>query len=117
MKRIPIGRAKRKPVQIRRMSAKKKQQIIDEVRIRVALCQRCGGVWVPTSSLTGGYCKGGNCELCGKPSGNEILKPHEEQHRSQGGKLSLENSKMSHLICHLAKHGIKAMKSSPEWRE
>lgn len=92
---------------IRRMSAKKRQQIIDEVRIRVALCQRAGGVWVPTSSLTGGYCKGGNCELCGAPAGGEVLKPHEEKHRSQGGKLSLDNSKMSHLICHMKKHHIR----------
>lgn len=102
---------------IRRISAKKKQQILDEVRIRIALCQRARGTWIVASSLTGGYCVKALCEECGgKPDAPDfILKPHEKVFRSQGGVISLDNSVMLCNKCASKAHGIKVVESEPMW--
>ena len=105
MKRTPIGKVKRRPIQIRRISAKKKQQIKDEVGIRIALCQRAGGTWVVTSSITGGYCSGGICEICGKPPDWRGLHPHHTGIGASRKPLSLED-KMACGKCHSALHLI-----------
>lgn len=92
-----------------RISAKKKQEMEQEIEIRIALAERCGGEWVFTSSLTGGYYKGGICELCSKQPDWRGLHPHEYPFRSQGGKLSMD-SKMLCGECHSKEHGIKEAK-------
>lgn len=87
---------------LKRISEKKREQIKDEYLIRVLLCKRAHGTWVQTSQY-GGYCEG-ICEECGKPPDWRGLHPHEEIRRGQGGKLSLENSRMLCMKCHKAEH-------------
>ncbi len=90
------------------ISKRKLQQYQDEEPIRIELCMRAGGEWRPVkSSMVGGYCKGGLCELCGLPANWQSgfrLEPHEQNHRGNGGKLSLENSKMVCRPCHDKEH-------------
>lgn len=94
MKRTPL-----KPI-----SKKKRQQLKDELPVRIELCHRAGGTWVKANNLIGGYCRGGICECdlpdCKKSAGYEGLHPHEKIHRGLGGKLSLENSLMVRNDCH-----------------
>ncbi len=42
----------------------------------------------------------GHCEHCGKPEDMFGLHPHEKVFRSQGGKLSMENSIILCQACH-----------------
>jgi 5-methylcytosine-specific restriction endonuclease McrA len=94
-----------KRTRIRPIGEKRKAEMEAEYEIRRQLCERAGGYWV----RSGHYyrCLGGLCELCHKPPDWRGLSPHENKHRSQGGKLSLENSKMLCGKCHSAEHGIK----------
>ena len=102
---------------MKKISWKKRLQILEEYGIRQALAERCGGRWTPTSSLTGGYCSGGFCEMCGdRPDAPDfILHPHEDPPRSRGGKLSLSGSKMACNKCHAGAEGIKVVHSEPRW--
>jgi len=94
---------------IKPISDKKTQQFIDEVPIRKQLAERCGGTWEPFLWNKGqelmGVCIGGICEKCRKPPDFRGLSPHEKTFRSQGGKLSLSNSKMVCGKCHAKYHG------------
>lgn len=77
---------KRSP--IRKISAKKSKDIKEEVEIRKALWERCGGV----------------CEMCGHNGYPFGLHPHEKVFRSRGGRMSLTNSVMLCNDCH-GRHG------------
>lgn len=94
---------------IRRVSKKMIAQKKEEIRIRIALAERCGGRFIFESTLTGGFCSGGRCELCGKRPDWRNLTPHEDPKRSQGGKLSMD-SKMICGKCHSATEGIKEVR-------
>ena len=112
-RRTPLKAHKRvNPISHRRL-----REMQAEIPVRIALCERCGGkpIYKDFELTINGkrevmemvFCLGGVCEICGKPAGNEILHPHEEKFRSRGGKLSLENSKMAHLVCHMRAHGLR----------
>ena len=88
------------------ISGKRKLQLADELEVRRQLAIRCGGVYVQTTAM-GGYCVGGTCEICGLPPDFRQLHPHEKVHRSQGGRLSLDNSLMVCGRCHDIEHGIR----------
>ena len=95
------------------ISKRKAIRLIREYSTREALCARCGGMWVDTGvsnhrgeTIPRGYCSGGCCELCGQAPDFRGLHPHEDNHRSQGGELSLENSQMACGRCHSGEHGI-----------
>jgi 5-methylcytosine-specific restriction endonuclease McrA len=77
---------------IRKISAKKAKQIKDEVEIRKALWERCGGA----------------CEICGGNGFPFGLHPHEKVFRSHGGVMSMSNSIMLCQGCHSGEHGIQA---------
>lgn len=102
---------------MRKISDKKKQQYIDEIPARKALCERCGGTWILAEIGDGGVCAGGHCEVCGSPPlpPEYLLKPHEKKFRSQGGELSLKNSVMACIVCQNKPHRIKVVFSEPEW--
>ena len=114
MKRSPINP----------MSAKKKQQILEEIEARKALAQRCGGVFIVTKwdkegRDWGGFCLGGRCEICGNyphqsPPDFE-LHPHEKVFRSRLGKMTLENSKMVCNTCGMKEHNLRPVESKPMW--
>lgn len=115
---------KRSP--LNQFSAKKVKQMWDEQPIRKALCERVGGVFVSRTmqikkktrevvDVPISYCKGGICEICGKPAGAYGLHPHEKNFRSRGGLLSLENSVMCHNYCQAVEHGVKVVHSKPIW--
>ncbi len=107
-----------KKTRLSRYSPQKIAQLNEEAPIRVALCERAGGI--PMQRTVQIYsngsklefikveCLGGTCENCHQPQGG--LEPHEDRHRSQGGKLTLENSKMVCRSCHR-----KLQKSEPQW--
>lgn len=97
---LTMRRSKLSPI-----SKHKLQQYKDEELIRIELCERAGGEWHPvTSSMVGGYCKGGLCECgCNRPPDWKSiyrLEPHEKNHRGIGGKLSLGNTIMVRRDCH-----------------
>jgi 5-methylcytosine-specific restriction endonuclease McrA len=73
--------AKKRTV-INPISKKKQKEIQGEILIRKQLWERAKGC----------------CELCGRPNSQVLggLHPHEWKHRSQGGRMSLENSS---LLC------------------
>ena len=102
---------------MKRISDKKRQQIKDELPTRIALAERCGGVWVAENTLTGGHCSGGYCEICGGlPTAPDFrLHPHEDIFRSHMGKMTLENSKMACNKCHGGEHGEHIVDSEPQW--
>ena len=102
-----------KRTRIREISTRKLHQLETEKPIRRSLAERCGGAWIPTRSLTGGYCSGGTCEgeNCYFQGAQEYyplfnLHPHEKLRRGQGGKLTLYNSIMLCNKCHLKAGGI-----------
>ncbi len=105
MKRTPLKRTKG----INPISKRRTEEIKQEIAIRGILCNRAGGVFgLGDSQGQFSYvCRGGKCEECGKPSDFRGLHPHEKVFRSQGGKLSLENSVMLCGKCHSAKHGVR----------
>lgn len=98
------------------MSANYIHKLNNEVGDRIKLCLRCKGTPVTQTReihlnngkalyLTTVTCVGGMCEICGEPAKGEILRPHEYKlSRGQGGRVSLENSVMSHWRCHLPRH-------------
>lgn len=95
------------------ISIKKQHQIEQEKPIRALLAERCGGVWIETRSIVGGYCSGGTCEKerCYFQGAEEYyplfnLHPHEKLRRGQGGQLTLFNSIMICTWCHLREGGI-----------
>lgn len=102
-----------KRTRIRRISKKMIAQKREEIEARIALAERCGGKFVLDGSITGGKCVGGRCEICGKQmpkrprSDFDILSPHEDPPRSRGGKVSLKDSKMICIICHMKAEHIK----------
>lgn len=90
------------------VSKRREQREKEEIPTRKALCERAGGVWIPKSNWrTGGYCRGGRCEICGEKPDFRGLHPHEYPFKSHGGKLSLEDSKMACGECHSSKHGVR----------
>ena len=100
MKRTPIGKAKRRPIQIRRISKKRLQEIKDEVGIRIALEARCKG----------------RCEKCGRKPDWRGLSKHEIKSRSRGGDPTDPNNCL--LLCgecHSAEGHIIEIKSEPQW--
>ena len=109
MKRTPINR----------FSEKKIAQLNEEAPIRIALCKRAGGTPVTREvqiyrngdkfTYTKVECHNGICE-CGCGQRSYLLDPHEDKNRSQGGKLSMGNTKMVTRSCH---HRLQ--KSSPMW--
>lgn len=120
-RRTPLKARKR----INPISPRRLREMRAEIPVRIALCERCGGkpIYKDFELRINGkrevmemvFCLGGVCEICGKPAGNEILHPHELNLRSRGGKLSLENSKMAHLVCHKKSHGENVVDSQPMW--
>ena len=93
---------------LKKLGGKKRAELKAETETRKKLCRRAGGTWINVNNLVGGYCKDGLCELCGKPANwmSEFkLEPHEENHRGNGGKLTMENSKMVCRPCHDKEHG------------
>ncbi len=102
MKQTPLKRTRIKP-----MSEKRRSMLAVEHEARVALCERAGGSWQPTSRY-GGNCVGGVCEKCHRtPDDFRGLSPHERVFRSHGGELSLANSEMRCGFCHSSIHGIR----------
>ncbi len=113
----------RKP--INRYSEAKIAELQAEAPIRIALCKRAGGTPMTREvqvyrngekyTYTKVECIGGICE-CGLPDCpkhppyGQHLEPHELTHRSLGGKLSLQNSKMVIRACH-----NKLQNNSPMW--
>jgi len=75
---------------LRPISDKRRKQIEEERVIRQKLWERCGG----------------RCEKCGRLPDWRGIHPHEKLFRSQGGKLSMENSIMLCSVCHDAEHGL-----------
>lgn len=119
LKHTPLKRRKRPNP----MSKKKIDQINGEYDDRIKLCLRCGGkpyTKIRIIHLNNGEryqlktvtCAGGCCEICGQPSyPNQPLHPHEKIFRSNGGKLSLENSVMCHdYPCH-----AEAQNNTTKW--
>lgn len=111
---------------LNQVSPKRLQELRGELPVRLTLIKRCGGipVYKDYSVVCRGQrepirtvlCVGGTCEICDKPAGRgEILELHEEPFRSQGGKVSLKDSKMAHRVCHNKEHGIKVVGSKPLW--
>ncbi len=93
------------------ISARKIAKLNDEVEVRIELARRCGGTAVIKTRgirlkdgmyiLNTVRCIGGVCEICHQSAAlNEILEPHEKNKRSNGGKVSLDNSVMCHRRCH-----------------
>ena len=109
MRRTPLKSKKR----LQPLSKKMLEQLNNQVPTRIALCERAGGHPV-TSSVKVGFndgsvgilqtvtCFGGICEICHKQA--QIVEPHEKWHRSLGGKLSLEKSRMVCRACHIKEH-------------
>ena len=97
-----------KRTSIRRLSKKRRQQLDEELEVRQQLCERAGGCWVHSGNSYS--CSGGFCELCHKPPDWRGLHPHEEPFRSQGGKLSLKDSKMVCGKCHSELHNLREVK-------
>lgn len=106
----------RKP--LNRMSLRKVVELNEQVNTRITLCHRAGGTpSLKTRTikfnngtemfLTTVTCKNGYCEECGQFS--PVLDCHEENPRSLGGKVNLENSKALCRPCHNTKKG------SPMW--
>ena len=91
---------------IRRISVKMLGQKRDEIEIRIALAERCGGEFIFQNTITGGYCKGGICEECKNPPDWRGLHPHHTGIGASRKPLSLED-KMACGKCHSAKHLIK----------
>ena len=101
---------RRKP--LNKYSLKKIDSLNGEVKARIALCKRAGGLPITSIEIARRNdgtkhlikrvkCMGGTCELCHQPARQgEILEPHELKKRSAGGKVSLRNSKMCHRKCH-----------------
>ena len=95
------------------ISKRKLHQIEQEKPIRALPAERCGGTWIETRSIVGGYCSGGTCEEegCYFQGAEEYyplfnLHPHEKLRRGQGGRLTLFNSIMLCNKCHLRAGGI-----------
>ena len=106
-----------KRTRIRPISERKKHQIELEKPIRKLLAERCGGAWVETDTLIGGFCSGGTCETKGCERRGAVeyyplfnLHPHENLSRAHGGKLTLWNSTMICNWCHPEKEGIKVIR-------
>lgn len=76
---------------IRPISARRYVQNLQEAKVKKLLYERAGGL----------------CEKCGQPPDWRGLHPHEKAFRSQGGRLTLENSQMLCGKCHSAEHGIR----------
>ncbi len=93
------------------MSKKRLEQMPAEIEVRKKLAERCGGVYVPKFNNAGreiiGFCQQGLCEKCWNPPDWRGLHPHESPFRSQGGKVSLEQSKMLCGRCHSTEHHIR----------
>ncbi len=105
MKRTPLSR----------YSEERIAQMQAEAPIRVALCERAGGI--PQTRVVQVYrnnqrytytkveCLGGKCE-CGLPDCGqyprywESLEPHEKLPRGKGGVLSMSNTIMVLRTCH-----------------
>ena len=82
------------------ISKKKRQQIEDEKIVRQQLLERCQG----------------RCEICGKLPDWRGLSPHEVPFKSQGGRISMEQSKMVCGKCHnIEGHNIREVDSEPMW--
>lgn len=118
-----IFKMKRTP--INRYSEKKILEMQAEAPIRIALCKRARGTPITREvsiyrngqkyTYTKVECSGGVCECglldCPKhPPYGQHLEPHEIIHRSLGGKLSLQNSRMILRGCHR-----KLQKNKPIW--
>ena len=99
MKRNPLKRNRK----INKTSLKKIRELQGETEIRIRLCQRAKGMPVlgkhtyyykgKSYPVTTVQCYDGICE-CGCEEHSSYLEPHEKVFRSQGGKLSEENSIM-----------------------
>ena len=76
---------------MKKVSDKKRAEIQAEYPIRVELAKRAQG----------------KCEECYELPDWRGLHPHETVHRSQGGKMSLDNSLMLCGSCHSREHGIR----------
>ena len=107
LKRTPL----KKTHGLNTLSPARVKQLNGEVPARIALAERCGGEGVifekiiefkngKTATLKTVVCVEGYCEICHKPSYCQNLHPHEVFYRSQGGKVSLDNSIMCHDWCH-----------------
>ena len=110
MKRAPISR----------YSLSNIEELRAEAPVRVQLVIRAGGTPVERQvtvchageiyTYTKVECQGGICECgCGRASYGG-LEPHEQTHRSQSGKLSLENTIMVRRDCHK-----RLQRSDPMW--
>ena len=102
-----------KKSRINPVSKKRKVQLKDELIIRSQLCERAGGEFHSHGGES--VCLGGLCELCKNPPDWRGLHPHEQTFRSQGGKLSMENSKMVCGKCSNKEHHINEVASEPMW--
>ncbi len=108
-----------KRTRIEPMSIKMIAQRNAEVEVRKQLARRAGGLPVLRKVTicrhdgvfyyTAVRCIGGICERCHQHT--DELEPHEKNHRSQGGVLSLENTDMLCRSCHRIEQ-----RSSPELR-
>lgn len=100
------------------ISAKKREAMRDEVKVRQACCSRAGGVWLSTEGIYGGVCVGGKCEECGKPPrGRMLLEFAHDIARSQGGETSEDNCYYKCIECHKGgdHHEKIVLDSKPQW--
>jgi hypothetical protein len=105
-----------KRTRLNQYSLKRIVSLNAETPIRIALCERAGGIPVSRQvkvyhngdkySVTKVVCVGGKCE-CGQArckiyanNANGQLEPHENPPRSKGTKVSLEHSIMVLRACH-----------------
>lgn len=98
---------KRKP--INKISAKKREEMIQEIEVRALLCARAGGV-LDIGGLINGVpvstCRGGRCETCGKKADWRGLSVHHKVFRSHQGKTDMDNCEMVCAPCHSRLHNI-----------
>jgi 5-methylcytosine-specific restriction endonuclease McrA len=75
---------------MKRISDKRKKQLLAEKELKEKLLERSDG----------------HCECCGELPDWRGLSVHHKIYRSQGGKSDLDNCEMLCGKCHSARHGI-----------
>ena len=94
-------------------SDKRLRQLAEDVEVLTQLCWKAGGIPMPGATykgvLIGIHCYDGTCQECGgKPTAPDfMLHPHEIIFKSQGGKVSFDNTRYMCNTCHNKYHGIK----------
>ncbi len=116
---ITVPKPSKKRVALNHYSLRRIRELNEQIPIRLALIERCGGRPIERQQtvyhsgtkyiINRVICIDGLCECgcdkhqtCDKVNHRQrgVLEPHEKLRRSQGGKVSLENSIMVLRPCH-----------------